>query len=188
MTPSKREFPNTGIIAPDKDNKAATVETVWDMARYVAAFEEWVKEEELGMRFSHVFHATGTGSTQAGLVCGRELERQEQGERSGNRIVGISIARPCPRGRDVVKESILDYYRMRRQQNPGQKLPEFCEEDLVFEDGYRLGGYGKSSPEEEACIRRVMRQDGIPMDTTYVGKAFFGEDPVCAYRRNAAVL
>ena len=142
---------------------------------YVDAYREIAaQEEELGMRFSHVFHATGTGSTQAGLVCGRELERQEQEEHSGNRIVGISIARPCPRGRDVVKESILDYYRMRRQQNPGQKLPEFCEEDLVFEDGYRLGGYGKSSPEEEACIRRVMRQEGIPMDTTYVGKAFFG--------------
>lgn len=30
-------------IAPGKDGKAATVETVWDMARYVVAFEEWVK-------------------------------------------------------------------------------------------------------------------------------------------------
>lgn len=40
-------------IAPDKDGKAATVETVWDMARYVVAFEEWVKEEELGMIASH---------------------------------------------------------------------------------------------------------------------------------------
>ena len=40
-------------IAPDKDNKAATVETVWNMAKYVVAFEEWVKEEELGMIASH---------------------------------------------------------------------------------------------------------------------------------------
>ncbi len=30
-------------IAPDKDGKAATVETVWEMAKYVVAFEEWVK-------------------------------------------------------------------------------------------------------------------------------------------------
>ena len=40
-------------IAPDKDGKAATVETVWDMAKYVVAFEEWVKEEDLGMVASH---------------------------------------------------------------------------------------------------------------------------------------
>ena len=40
-------------IAPDKDGKAATVETVWDMAKYVVAFEEWVKEEDIGMVASH---------------------------------------------------------------------------------------------------------------------------------------
>ena len=31
----------------------ATVETVWDMAKYVVAFEEWVKKEKLGMVASH---------------------------------------------------------------------------------------------------------------------------------------
>ena len=31
----------------------ATVEIVWDMAKYVVAFEEWVKKEELGMVASH---------------------------------------------------------------------------------------------------------------------------------------
>ncbi len=31
----------------------ATIETVWDMAKYVVAFEQWVKEEEIGMIASH---------------------------------------------------------------------------------------------------------------------------------------
>ena len=31
----------------------ATVETVWDMAKYVVAFEKWVKEEKLGLIASH---------------------------------------------------------------------------------------------------------------------------------------
>ena len=31
----------------------ATVETVWDMAKYVVAFERWVKEEQLGFVASH---------------------------------------------------------------------------------------------------------------------------------------
>ena len=31
----------------------ATVETVWDMAKYVVAFEQWVKDEKLGLVASH---------------------------------------------------------------------------------------------------------------------------------------
>ena len=33
--------------------EGATVETVWDMARYVVAFEQWVKDEQLGLIASH---------------------------------------------------------------------------------------------------------------------------------------
>lgn len=143
---------------------------------YVDAFREIrQQEQEMGMTFPYIFHASGTGSTQAGLVCGKELTGAE------NTIVGISIARTCPRGRDVVKESILDYYRDVRQQSKGQPVVGgadltslFREEDLIFTDAYRQGGYGKFTQEEEACLEKVMLQDGIPMDTTYVGKAFCG--------------
>ena len=31
----------------------ATVETVWDMAKYVVAFEQWVKDEQIGLVASH---------------------------------------------------------------------------------------------------------------------------------------
>lgn len=151
---------------------------------YVDAFYEIRRQEErMGMQFARIFHASGTGSTQAGLVCGKELSG------STDQIIGISIARTCPRGKDVVRESILDYYRMlggcaqagtfswmdkvvRCAAEHSERL--FREEDLIFEDGYRLGGYGRSSGEEKACLERVMEQDGIPMDTTYVGKAFYG--------------
>lgn len=151
---------------------------------YVDAFFEIRRQEErMGLQFSHIFHASGTGSTQAGLVCGKELSG------SSDRIIGISIARACPRGKDVVRESILEYYRMLGEHAQGHPFswmdrvtcppeihPEklFREEDLIFEDGYRLGGYGRTTKEERECIERVMEQDGIPMDTTYVGKAFFG--------------
>lgn len=152
---------------------------------HVDAFEEIrAQEEKMGVSFSHLFHASGTGSTQAGLICGKELLHAPE------KIVGISIARPCPRGKDVVRESVLDYYRMldEKETKASPAAPEgkescreggkaeslFREEDLIFEDGYRLGGYGKSTPEEEDCIREIMQSEGIPMDTTYVGKAFFG--------------
>lgn len=47
------EILDTFDIAPDQDGKEATVETVWDMAKYVVAFEEWVKKEDLALVASH---------------------------------------------------------------------------------------------------------------------------------------
>ena len=61
------------------------------------------QEKELGVLFDYVFFASGTGTTQAGLVCGQLLSGDER------RIVGISIARKNPYGRDIVLESIRSY-------------------------------------------------------------------------------
>jgi L-arabinose isomerase len=48
-----REILDTFEIAPDDQGKAATVDTVWDMAKYVVAFEDWCKKEQLGLVASH---------------------------------------------------------------------------------------------------------------------------------------
>ena len=45
-------------------------------------------------------------------------------------------------------------------------------------DDYRLGGYGESSLDEIKMIQKIMAQEGIPMDATYVGKAYYG---MCCY-------
>ena len=42
-----------------------TIEKVWDMARYVVAFEKWVKDEQLGLVASHY---DGFAKGQAGLL------------------------------------------------------------------------------------------------------------------------
>lgn len=44
---------DTFDILPDKEGKPATVESLWDMARYVVAFEEWVKKEDITLVASH---------------------------------------------------------------------------------------------------------------------------------------
>ena len=41
------------ILATFDIEGGATVETVWDMAKYVVAFEQWVKDEQLGFVASH---------------------------------------------------------------------------------------------------------------------------------------
>lgn len=130
---------------------------------YVKAYREIIEQEkEMGLHFDYIFHASGTGATQAGLVCGQLLS----GDMS-RYIVGISIAREEARGRDVVKESIREYL--------GEDFERlFLEDKLIFTDKYRCNGYGCYTKEIEEVIDRVMLQEGIPMDTTYVGKAFSG--------------
>lgn len=134
--------------------------------REIAAYEE-----QSGIFFDYIFHASGTGTTQAGLVSGKLLldaGRRENGQAvSGQKIVGISIARTQERGREVVRQSIEDYLGARY-------AGLYRETELVFTDDYCMGGYGKYTPEVSETIEEVMKSDGIPMDTTYVGKAFFG--------------
>ncbi len=130
---------------------------------YVKAYREIERQEQrAGLHFDYIFHASGTGATQAGLVCGQLLAGDEQ-----RKIVGISIARDAARGRNVVKDSIREYLAA-----DFDRL--YREDRLLFEDGYRLGGYGRYTEEVERMIERVMAREGIPMDTTYVGKAFYG--------------
>jgi len=112
--------------------------------------------------FDYIFHASGTGTTQAGLVCGKLLKRKAAGK-----IVGISIARKGVYGRQVVKDSIEEYLQ-------DEFETVFREEELEFVDDYICGGYGKYTEEVETVIKNVMKWEGIPMDHTYVGKAFWG--------------
>lgn len=130
---------------------------------YVKAYSEIERQEKCGgIYYDYIFHASGTGATQAGLVCGQLLSGDKD-----RKIVGISIARDSERGRDVVKDSIREYLAA-----DFEKL--YREEALIFDDGYRLGGYGNYTEEVEKTIDFVMEREGIPMDTTYVGKAFHG--------------
>ena len=132
---------------------------------YVQCYDEILRfEKENGLRFDYIFHASGTGTTQAGLVCGQLMHGGSQ------KIIGVSIARRCPYGRDVVLQSIRDY------------LPSCNEEQIGrhthFIDSYISGGYGASDAGVEAVIRRVMSEYGIPLDPTYTGKAFYGMEEI----------
>lgn len=124
---------------------------------YDLVYDE-IKQYELENRltFDFIFFASGTGTTHAGLVCG--LERY--GDKK--QIVGISIARSNPRGKQVVLDSITDYLG-------------YCNEDhVIFDDSYICGGYGLHNAFVDHTIRRMMIDHGIPLDSTYTGKAYAG--------------
>lgn len=128
---------------------------------YVQCYEEIKKQEEqLGIVFDYIFFASGTGTTHAGLVCGQLLNSDER------MIIGISIARKNPRGRDVVVQSIRDYL--------GEKVDEVAiQAATVFLDDY-TSGYGKDDTRVSDTMISVFKTYGIPLDETYTGKAFMG--------------
>lgn len=109
------------------------------------------------VHFDYIFHASGTGTTQAGLICGK-LRHGDVGQK----IVGISIARRNPRGGQVVADSVKDYIG----KDPGSHL--------IFDDCYICGGYGCRDAGVDATIRRMMIRHGLPLDPTYTGKAYCG--------------
>jgi D-cysteine desulfhydrase len=121
---------------------------------------EWEKEN--GIHFDYIFHASGTGTTQAGLVCGQLINRDQR------KIVGISIARKNPRGRQVVVDSIYEYLASIALDVSAEQI----ESKTIFDDSYVGEGYGDITAKE--VINNILTNYGIPLDSTYTGKAFKG--------------
>lgn len=127
---------------------------------YIDAYNE-IKEFENNnnISFDYIFHASGTGMTQSGLICGSILHRDRC------KIVGISVARNADMGKLIIKNNVLKYINGKNIDN--NKL-------ILFEDKYIIGGYGKYNDEIMDTVREVLISDGVPLDFTYTGKAFWG--------------
>lgn len=129
---------------------------------YVEAYDEISDyENENNVKFDYIFLASGTGTTQAGLVCGAALNCE-----NSEKIIGISIARKNPRGQAVIEESVRDYLESISYKGEVPKV--------IFDDSYICGGYGKYNDEIIGTIREIISKEGMPLNTTYTGKAFWG--------------
>lgn len=128
---------------------------------YVDCYEEIRQyEKEHSIHFDYFFHASGTGTTQAGLICGQLIHNDDR------KIVGISIARKNPRGRNVVLDSVREYLGNRVSDGDIEKV-------TVFLDDY-TSGYGEKDGRVVDKLKYVLKNYGIPLDATYTGKAFMG--------------
>ena len=128
---------------------------------YVQCYREMVEyERTASVHFDYIFFASGTGTTHAGLVCGQLLSNDDR------KIIGISIARKNPRGRNIVIDSIKSYIGNRATE-------ERIQDATVFIDDY-TSGYGKQDAKVTETIDLVLKKYGIPLDATYTGKAFMG--------------
>ena len=132
---------------------------------YVRCYEEIKEYERINdIHFDYIFHASGTGTTQAGLICGKLLHGD------GKRIIGISIARKEAYGKPIIIESVKEYLKTENISIEENVIEESCN----FCDSYIEGGYSKSNEQIHQIIHKTFIKYGIPLDLTYTGKAFWG--------------
>ena len=115
-----------------------------------------------GWKPDYIFHASGTGSTQAGIAVGLDKVGW-----SDVQLVGISVARQQQRGREVIVEfanMLARHYGM----------PQDYNEKINFTAYYLMGGYEHYTEEMKSYLEEVMAETGLMFDTTYSGKAFYG--------------
>lgn len=119
----------------------------------VRAYADYAAGALEGTDFEKIFHASGTGGTQAGIcIANHELSSQAK-------IIGISVARSASRGASIIQEMI--------RQTAGLKL------NADFRDEYVDGGYGPGGASTAEAIA-IAGGGGLVLDSTYTGKAFAG--------------
>lgn len=110
----------------------------------------------------YIFLASGTGSTQAGILVGLDLVGW-----SDVKVVGISVARQLERGKSVISEfanRLGAYYGLEKDYT----------DNVSFNTDYLCGGYECDTPEMKSYLDRIMLETGLVFDTTYSGKGFYG--------------
>ena len=134
------------------------------METYAAVYREILaQEKELGVHFDYIFLASSTNTTQSGLVAGHLMEGDDR------KIVGISVTRQASRAISVIRDNLKEY-----QKKKGVLYRCCADPEILVEDRYLAGGYGCFGREILKTILDVYRREGIGMDPTYVGKAFYG--------------
>ena len=152
----KKRGMNPYYIYGDKYGKG---NEIVPLEAYRKVYEEIKEQSEI--QFDYIFLATGTGMTQGGLLLGRKSHDGQE------KIVGISVAREKQQEEKVLKNMLDCYSQTRNVQYIDLDEIEIC-------DDYLCGGYGKHNAELLITIKRMMRENGIPLDITYTGKAYYG--------------
>lgn len=108
----------------------------------------------------HLFIACGTGTTLTGICAGM----QEYFPNA--KVHAISTARTYEQERPVLEENmkiLTEYLKTRYTFN-----------NLEFSDNYLCGGYAKYNDELINAVKECISKEGMIIDPTYSGKAFWG--------------
>ena len=130
---------------------------------YVRAFLELRRQaEEAGIAVDAVVHATGSGSTQAGLLVGAKLVSPE------TKIIGISVTaerRTVAEYVAGIADRTLEALGVVERVSPGE---------VIVLDDYLAEGYGILNDQVRDAVTLLAREEGLLLDPVYTGKAMAG--------------
>lgn len=130
---------------------------------YVSALIELAEQAEAqDVRIDYVVHATGSGSTQAGLIVGAKLLSPHM------KIIGISVCedlKTITRFVQTIAHHTFEAFNLETELN-GTDI-------RIFEE-FLGGGYGLLDQETTRALRLMAESEGILLDPVYTGKAMAG--------------
>ena len=124
-------------------------------AFYDASIE--AQQQSYGWVPDYLVLASGTGTTQAGLIAGYAAMDTD--------VIGISVAREKDRGGRVVRDCVEEFY----ESTPALR----SQYQVEFYDDWTAGGYEATSPALLDVIHKAARC-GLFVDPTYSGKGLHG--------------
>ncbi|MET1159788.1 MAG: D-cysteine desulfhydrase family protein [Thermoprotei archaeon] len=131
---------------------------------YVDAVHELLLQfRDMDTKPDTIVLATGTGTTQAGLILGLKL----LGVR-GVRVIGVDI--------EGVSEGVIENRVMELIEKTADMIGagiRVSEDDVNVLRGYSFGGYGKFNRELLEFIIGVLKREGLLLEPVYTGKAFY---------------
>jgi D-cysteine desulfhydrase family pyridoxal phosphate-dependent enzyme len=141
----------------------ASMKEPWGAIGYVNGFLE-VSEQTAsqGTPVDAVVFATGSGSTQGGLLVGAKLVSP------GTRVVGISVSE--------TRETMAAYVRNISEKTMTllEQPQSISDDDIIVFDDYLREGYGILDQKVVDAIQLVAQKEGVLLDPVYTGKAMSG--------------
>lgn len=132
---------------------------------YVNAARELIGQwDEMGIRPSHIFTASGSCGTQAGLLMGLRYFGN-----TTTQVVGISVNAE----RERVEERTRNVLGMISEVS-GIPREIVRDDDVYVNDEYIGEGYGRPSEACVAAMRTLARNEGVILDPVYTGKGMAG--------------
>lgn len=128
---------------------------------YMYAARELIAQwNQMGIRPSHIFTATGSCGTQAGLLMGLRYFGN-----TDTAVIGISVSAP----RDRLEIRTREVLNMICDETGIAK--DFVKDnDIIVNDDYFGEGYGRPTDAGIAAIRTVGENEGVILDPVYTGK------------------
>ncbi len=138
------------------------------MESYVKVYYEILSQEKkMGVSFDYIFITCSTDTSQSGLLAAHLMTGDNK------KIVGISAGRTSERAKEVIFANLDEYAGKKGAEYKMDVPPE-----VVVDDEYVGGGYGKMTDSVKELITFIYRSEELPLDPVYTGKGFYG---MCEY-------